>query len=119
MTDVNILRGESVKVGDTHPPLRVQCLDSHGEPFNLSDYTVDSGGQVNIKIRRSDGDTLKIDAAATVEQEDRGIVEYDWSSGDTDTSGVFDAELVADDGSGNTVTFPNDRFFTIIIQEGL
>lgn len=113
MTDVDILRGESMKVDDTHPPLRVQCLDSLDEPFNLTGYTVD------IKIRRSDGDTLKIDAAATVEQEDRGIVEYDWSSGDTDTSGVFDAELVADDGSGNTVTFPNDRFFTIIIQERL
>lgn len=113
MTDVDILRGESVKVGDTHPPLRIQCLDSFGEPFNLTGYTAE------IKIRRSDSDTLKVDASATIEQEDRGIVEYDWSSGDTDTSGVFDAEIVADDGSGNTVTFPNDRFFTIIIQEGL
>lgn len=113
MTYVEILRGGSIKKDDTEPPLRVKCFTEGNDPFNLDGYSA------TLKMRRSDGDTNKVDSSATVEQAGVGVVEYTWQSGDTDTSGVFDAEIVADDGSGGTVTFPNQGFFTIKIEDGL
>lgn len=113
MTGVNILQGGSLKVDDTTPPFRAQCLDTNGNPFNLTGY------DVQFKMRRSDSDSNDVDASATVEQADRGIIEYEWQSSDTDTAGMFKVELVADDNSGNVVTFPNFGYENVYIEEGL
>lgn len=113
MTDLDVLRGGTMKVDNTDPPLRVQCTDFVDDPYNLEGYSA------QIKIKRSDGDSTKIDKPMTVEQPERGILEYSWDATDTDTSGLFDAEIVVDDGSGSIITFPTNKFFTIRIVDGL
>lgn len=111
MTNVEILRGGRMKKGDTLPSLRAKLFES-GDPFNLDGWTVE------ISIKRTDADSPTVDSAtATVEQPNRGIVTYDWQSGNTDTSGTYLLEFVADDGSGSELTFPNKGRATIYIQD--
>lgn len=111
MTEVDILRAEKMKVGDTLPNLRAKLLDD-GNPFNLDGYDVD------VRISRSDADSTIVDTDATIDISNRGIVEYSWQGGDTDTDGVYLVEFVADDG-GSTITFPNQGYAKVYIQGGL
>lgn len=111
MMDFEVLRGEHMKKNSTLPTLRVKLLEN-GDPFNLNGYSID------MKMKRTDADSLKIDTSAAVDNANRGIVTYDWSSSDTDTTGTFLVEFVADDGT-DTVTFPNNGFGRLYIEEGL
>lgn len=110
-TNAEILRPEHIKVGDTLPNLRVKLLDG-GDPFNLSGYTV------TIRMKKAEADSASIDSTASIVDESRGIVTYDWSSGDTDTSGTYIMEFIADDGT-DTMTFPNSGYTTMHIEEGI
>lgn len=110
MTTLKVLRGKTMKAGDTHPALRVKAMED-GEPFNLSGYDVD------IHIADEEGNTVA-DTTVTSEQPSRGIVEYDWSNGDTDTAGVYQVELVAQDGT-DEVTFPNRGTVNLNIEPRL
>lgn len=114
MTDVNIIQGNTLKIGDTSPNLRVQLLDDSGSPENLS------GDTATIVVKRSDSDSPVVDGTATVSSTnaERGIVEYDWSDGETDTAGVYDAEITITSGT-ETATYPNDSFFRVDIMEDL
>ncbi len=112
MTDVEILRGGRIKAGDTHPDLRVKLMEDE-YPFNLTGYTVD------VKLKRTDADTATVDASATIDVANRGIVTYSWQTGDTDNSGTYLLEFVADDGAGETVTFPNLNYAKVYIEDRL
>lgn len=111
MTDVTILRGDTLKSGDTKPTLRLKLIED-GEAFNLSGYSV------QILVKRSDADSLLVDAEATVEAETRGIVTYSWNSGETDTAGAYEVELVASDKT-DEITFPNRGTETVYVEERL
>lgn len=111
-TSVDVLRGEHIKNGDTLPAYRAKLLEDD-DAFNLSNY------DVQIRVKLAEGDTLTVDAAATIEQADRGIVTYSWSSGETDDAGTYEVQFVADDGSGNVISFPNSGFARLYIEEGL
>lgn len=112
MTEVNILRSGSIKVGDTLPDLRVQLIEA-GDPINLTDY------DVSMRMRRTTGDELVVDDSITVDDASRGIVTHSWSADETDESGTYLAEFVADDGSGSTITFPNDSYTKLYIEDTL
>lgn len=112
-TNVEIIRGGRVKSGDTIPSLRVKLTEG-GQPFNLSDYSV------LIKMKRTDEDTLTVDESAVIEKADRGIVTYDWDVGETDNAGTYMLEFVANnDNSGESITFPNNQYETLYIEERL
>lgn len=111
MTDAEILRPEHIKAGDTLPNLRVKLLDG-GDPFNLSGYTV------TMRMKKAEAESANIDSAISIDDESRGIVTYDWSAGDTDTSGTYIMEFIADDGS-DTMTFPNSGYTTMYVEEGI
>lgn len=111
MTSIQILRGDTIKAGDTKPVFRLKLMED-GTPFNLTGY------DVTIAIRHANDDTVIVDGAATVEDETRGIVTYSWSSGETDTAGTYEFEIVADDGV-DEITFPNRGTETVHIQERL
>ena len=125
MTGVEILRGGRMKKGDTLPQLRVKLLNSEGNAFNLN--SSEAKYSVEMTIRRSDdSDDITADSTnaggpleVTEGNDERGIVTYNWQDGDTSTSGTYLAEFVADDGSGEEITFPNEGRSTIYIQERL
>jgi hypothetical protein len=111
MTDIKILRGGRIKAGDTSPKLRLKLLED-GNPFNLSGYSV------NIVARRSDGEPVLVNSTMTIEHDIRGIVTYDWSSGETDESGTYEMEVTATNGS-DSITFPNSGTARLYIEERL
>jgi hypothetical protein len=111
-TSVEIIRGETMKSGDTLPELRVQLIEE-GNAFTLDSYSVE------MKMKRAGDDSLVVDSSAAIEQPNRGIVTYDWSVGDTETAGTYELEFTADDGSGSTLTFPNSGTEKIYIEEEL
>lgn len=111
MTDIKILRGETIKTGDTKPSMRVKLMED-GEPFNLTDYTV------NISIKLANSDSLTVDSSASIEADTRGIVEYSWDDGETDTAGTYLVEVIASDGT-DEITFPNKGTSRLYIEERL
>jgi hypothetical protein len=111
MTDVNILNGGELKEGDTYPELRAQLMDGE-DPYNLTDYSVD------ITIRRTDADENVVSDSVDTKISNRGIVEYEWGPTDTEESGTYYLEFVAEDGT-DVVSFPNDGYARIYIEDKL
>ncbi len=112
MTDVDIIQGGVLKVGDTGPSFRAMLLDEDGNPVNLTGFTAD------LRVRLPGADAPKVDTALTIFDAERGIVEYDWTSSDTDEAGLYKAEVEATDGT-DTISYPSDRYFRIHIIEDL
>ncbi len=112
MTEAEILRGEKMKRGDTLPNLRVKLTEA-GNAFNLTDYSV------SMRLRRTDDESLIVDEEITIEDASRGLVTYSWDSGETDESGTYLLEFVADDGTGSTITFPNSGYTRLYIGDRL
>lgn len=111
-TSVEILRGNHIKSSDTLPSLRAK-LSEEGETFNLLEHNV------QLKMKLAEENKLTVDDSATIEQPGRGIVTYDWSVEETETAGTYEVEFVATDSSGETISFPNNGFARLYIEEGL
>jgi len=113
MTEVNIIQGDVLKVDDTGPELRVQLINENGDPENITGFTQ------TLNVKKSDDDTNAVDAGTmTIHDAELGIVEYDWQSGDTSETGVYEAEVKSTDGT-DTLSYPNDTFFRVHITEDL
>ena len=117
MTRVNVTDGSRLKTGDTENDLLVELVKNNGVPKVLSGY------EVTFQMREAGGDTLVVDddtsGNVTIEESDLGQVSYDWQPGDTGTSGTYECEFTIDDNNGSILTFPNQGFFTVQIEEGL
>ena len=111
----------TMKVGDLLPILEVTCEDVNG-PVDLSTAAsarllMHSKETFNIDPTTSP----KIDAAVTIDPDqvtNKGKVTYDWISGDTDTKGVYFAEVEVLYGT-KPLTFPNGGYYIINIVEDL
>jgi hypothetical protein len=112
MTEATIIRGQHIKSGDVNPNLRLQ-LEELGTPFNLDGYTV------SISIQKVNTDTTDISDTLTIESASRGIVVYEWKNADTDETGTYIFECVATDSNGDTITFPNEGYQQLYIEEKL
>jgi hypothetical protein len=98
-----------MKRGDLYPHFRGRVLDgTTGQDLSTA---------VGVKfIMRDSSGTVVVDDAAIVEDDDEdGWVRYEWSSGDTDEAGNFDAEVEVEWVSGKPQTFPPDRYVKILI----
>lgn len=111
MNTVKTLQGKSIKSGDTKPSLRLKLLKD-GNPFNLNGYSA----TITIKVV-SNGEVI-VNSPVTIENGKRGIVEYQWSSGETDTASVYEVEVVVFD-STTERTFPSRGTETINVEERL
>lgn len=124
-TDVIIEEGDTLKLGDSAPNLAAQLIEeSSGGSLSVSGTTTKTatdltGGTVTLNVVDPDG-TLVIDAAScSLEDATNGEVSYDYSSSDFSSTGTHEAEFVFDDGSGETITYPNTGNFVIQINEDL
>lgn len=105
----------TIKRGDTGPAFRATLRDANGDAVNLSGATAlfymrDIKGQRTIKV--SAGAMTIIDAPG-------GRVEYPWAAGDTDTAGLFDAEVQVTFGDGEVQTFPNNDHHRVEVMEDI
>ncbi len=109
-----------IKRHSTRPQFRVSITQKNPvtgvvEPFPLTDATA-----VRFLMRLQGGTSLKVDAAGILEDIPGGVVRYDWVPTDTDTSGVYDAEIEITYVNPDNLTIPtNQKFFTITVSEDL
>ncbi len=101
-----------LRKNDTSPAIRYYLQDHAGNPLNLV------GGSVRFHMADQSG-TTKVDAAATVEDEDTAEVSYAWAATDTDTAGSYIAEWEITYSDGTVETVPNDGYLSIQIQDDL
>ncbi len=102
-----------IKTNDTGPVLSVTLTDANGSGIGLA------GASARFHMKAFGADSLKIDAPATITDDDDGLVRYDWVAGDTDTAGTYYGEVEVTYGDATVETFPNNGYFTIIIKEDL
>lgn len=102
-----------IKTNDTSPKLTVDLSDASGAAVNLL------GSTARFHMKKYGDTSLKIDASADITNAAGGRVEYSWASGDTDTAGTYYGEIEVTYGDLTVETFPNNGYFTIIIQEDL
>jgi len=102
-----------IKTNDTSPKLGLTLTSSSGSAVSLS------GASVRFHMKKYGASTLKVDSAATITNASSGVIEYAWQSEDTDTAGSYYGEVEVTYGDGTVETFPNNGYFTIIIQEDL
>jgi predicted dehydrogenase len=103
----------SIKQNDTAPSLRATLKNGSGTVIDLTDATV-------MFHMKAVGDTsVKVDAATSIVDAENGIVQYNWTSSDTDTAGSYYAEFEVTYNDGTIETFPNNSNLSISIRAEL
>lgn len=97
----------SIKQNDTSPSLGVQLLDGSKEVIDLS------GASVNFYMKIAGSTTIAVNNAAVVKNGPEGRVEYEWSTGDTQTAANYQGEFQVTYPNGSVETFPNNGYITI------
>lgn len=79
-----------------------------------------TGATVRFVMRLKGSDAApKVNAVAVVEDAATATIRYDWTVGDTDTSGQYEAEWEVTAGDGKTQTFPTATYDDVTIYEDL
>lgn len=101
------------KKGDTGEPLRATLKDEDG--------TVDlsQASKVEIFMQDRDGTQIIDSGSATITDGLNGKIKYEWDSSDVSSVGIFKVEAKVTKGDGTEITFPNDGYRTITIDEDL
>lgn len=99
----------SIKQNDREPAFTARLLED-GSPMDLA------GASVRFIMKHVDAaedEDPKVDAEASVVDEDLAMVTYDWASGDTDTPGLYKAEFELTLSNGRTRTVPTKDYLHI------
>lgn len=107
-----------LKRNDTSPAIKSQLVNDDGEPIDLSSNGLQPADSVDFHMIADDG-TVTVDAPATFDDKANGIVSYSWQTGDTDTTGTYDAEFEVTYQSGAIETFPNSSDILVVIEDDL
>lgn len=114
-SDWEVVRRDSLTVGDTAEPYRIQLVNSNG-PIDLTGCTV-SFRMVLLS------ETLEVkigDESADIDDAANGLVRYDWRDIDVDTADVYAAWFIREDGDGKTERIPQGaRYMRIRFAEAL
>ena len=99
-----------MRKGDTWPPLRATLVEADGSPIDLS------GATVTFQME-DDNNNSVINSSAVIVSSSEGQVRYNWSSGDTDEVGTFEADFLVEFSSGKKATVPNREYIPIYITD--
>jgi hypothetical protein len=102
-----------IKQNDTSPSLQATLKDGAGSAVDLT------GASLRFHMREVGNNTAKVDDAATISDAENGVVYYNWSAGDTDTIGSFEAEFEVTYSGGEIESFPNNRFIEVEITDDI
>lgn len=102
----------TIKRGDTLPAI-VTTLNEHAGAIDLSGCSV---ALFLAGILETDDE---LEFAAEVTDADTGAVQYQWESGDTDVSGVYQAEWQVTTAGGDILTVPNAGYDAVWIRDDL
>lgn len=102
-----------LKQNDTSPSLAATLRDGFGKAVNLT------GATGVFRMRNAKTRANKISAPIAITDPPKGRVQYDWVIGDTDTIGIFEAEIVVTFGTGDVLTFPGKEFHRVVVEDDL
>jgi len=102
-----------IKQNDTSPAIQRQCLDYADNPVNVT------GASVRFLMRPVGDSTVKVTGVGSVVDGATGLVKYQWSTGDTDTTGDFEAEFEVTYTDGTVETFPNTTYIKVKITDDI
>lgn len=105
-----------IKQNDLEPSFEVQLLDGT-TPVDLTS-AVDVLFLMKSRKTGIKATGTMVVADQTV-ADNRGIVRYDWQTGDTDTVGSFNAEVQVTWPTGRPQTFPANQYVLIDVQRDL
>ena len=104
-----------IKKGDRLPVFEATLLDGDGSPLNLS-----TASSVTLRLReRGSSANLSIAGTCVVTSASKGEIEYRWGSGETDTVGTFEAELVVTWSDGRVQTVPGRGMLRVVVNQSL
>jgi hypothetical protein len=103
----------AIKAHDRLPSIQA-TFTSGGIPVDLTTAT-----GVTFIMKSTQGNTVKVNAAATVVTPASGVVRYDWIAADTDTPGSYQAEWQVTWTGGKKQTFPTLTYHTIDVLADL
>lgn len=106
----------TLKRNDLQPYLYVQTIESTGTAIDLTNATI------RATMRNLDTGVLKIDrqtAGVTITAASTGFLQYQWQSGDTNTTGAYTFEFEITPQSGGKFTLPvgKDLLVTVVADE--
>ena len=101
-----------LKKGDTSPVLVATFKDYDGTAVSIV------GASVKILVKTLDG-TSVVNSPMTITDGTNGVAEYEWQSGDTDTTGTYKVEFEVTFDNGAVETFPNNKYEMMVIKEDL
>ena len=103
-----------IKKGDRLPAITGTCRDGDGVVISLA------GATVKFVMSRTPGGTPVVNAAAAVvAPATGGRVTYAWAAIDTAVAGIYYAEFEVTFPGALPLTFPSDKYITVIIGTDL
>tara|TARA_R110000796_G_scaffold197368_1_gene313717 strand:- start:183 stop:503 length:321 start_codon:yes stop_codon:yes gene_type:complete len=90
----------TIKQNDTSPSLKANLTDSDLTPIALT------GATVKLHMKSITG-VVKVDSSMIIIDAANGVIQYNWSSGNTDTVGTYYVEFQVTYSDGSIETFPN------------
>jgi len=96
----------TIKQNDTSPAIRALLNDANGNSINLI------GAAVRFHMKDEWGDVI-INNNAVLEDDENGIVRYDWLEGDLNVTGICYGEFEVTYEDESIETFPNDGYIKI------
>ena len=103
-----------LKKDDLRPQVTAALTNATGGVIDLT-----SASGVKFIMKSPSASVAKVDAVASITTATDGTVAYTWTTGDTDTSGTFNAEFEVDWGSSVYQTFPASNYIDIEIVPDL
>jgi hypothetical protein len=103
----------TIRQGDTTPAFTQTITDQNGNAVNLTSATV------TFVMRQLSSSTPTVNAAMVITDATAGQVQYNWSTVDTATPGVYMAEIHCVLSGGGSYTYPNEGYLEIEVQENL
>ena len=89
--------------------------DGFGSPVNLTGATV----VLNTRLRPAGAVKINGGAMGAVGNAENGRQKYSPTASDTDTAGIYEAEIQATFTNGKIRTFPSDGYFTIQVVDDI
>lgn len=104
-----------IKQNNTSPALEGILRDGFGSPINIT------GATVVLNTRLQPGGAVKINGGTmgAVGSAVNGRVKYSWAAADTDTAGIYEAEIKITFSNGKIRTIPPKGYFTVDVADDI
>lgn len=103
-----------IKQNDTAPSIEAALKNSNGRVKSMANTST-----VKFHMNDENGNALVSNGTGTIINAAKGIVAYEWQSGDTANTGVHSAEFQIEYNNGQIETFPNTGYIKVIIKDEL